>query len=543
MSGLEALLTGRTLVKRYRIGEVIGRGGFAAVYRAEDDRLGRPVAVKVITYPAPDAETREHLRERFQREARAAASMPQHPNVVTVHDFGTDPELGLDFLVMEFLHGENLATYLDRQGRPPLDLALRILRETAEGLCIGHRAGLVHRDVKPGNIFLAQPSPDAPLRVCLLDFGIAHLVEEGGESTRLTKAGFTPHSPAYASPEQLRGDTNLSPASDVFSLGVVGYQLLTGEKPFGDERRRGEAGWTPARSIRELNPEVPVAVEEVLRRAMAYDPAERFADAGEMASALDRATGAEATVYAPVPLAAAPAGDDDRTLLQVTPPPAPPPPPRDLPSRRVAERRQKSGFPAWLGVILILALAGVAGLWAMNRRGSGPSSERAGAAPLPDSAAEATGLEPDGAVSGGDEGDEGAAAREAVPPPATGALGEGEAGEGMNGRTPIVQEPAAPAPIPADTLAGSGTPLPAQPAPASPGAQPAGTPPAAQPQGQGQQPATQPVVPPSAEPASPTPAPASRDTMVTVPSPPPRLLGRPAHPDSARADTTGGGFR
>lgn len=540
MSGFEALLTGRTLVKRYRIGEVIGRGGFAAVYRADDDRLGRPVAVKVITYPAPDAETREQLRERFQREARAAASMPQHPNVVTVHDFGTDPELGLDFLVMELLHGENLASYLHRLGRPPLGLALRILRETAEGLCIGHRAGLVHRDVKPGNIFLAQPSPDTPLRVCLLDFGIAHLMEEG-EATLLTKDGFTPHSPAYASPEQLRGDPSLSPASDVFSLGVVGYQLLTGEKPFGEERRRGEAGWMP-RGVRETNPAISAAVDEVLRRAMAYDPAFRFADAGEMASALDRATGAEAMVYAPGPVAGA-ANDDDRTLLQVTSPPAPRPHAPARPSRRAAERRHhRRGFPTWLGVLLILALAGVAGLWAVNRRGSAPPSERASAPPLPDSASEATGLEPGGKVDdgGGDGGGGGEAKREPRSGTEQGARGAAEgASEGVDRSVYIGPEPVGAEAGPADTLGGIDASLPAQPLPTTPGAQPASAPPTTRARPE----ATPRAAPTTGEPASPAPRRARRDTLIYVPSPPPRLLGRPAHPDSARADTAGRGIQ
>ncbi|HEV3050715.1 MAG TPA: protein kinase, partial [Longimicrobium sp.] len=109
MPGLEGLLTGHTLVKRYVIEEVIGRGGFAVVYRAMDQRLSRPVAVKVITLTVADPEQREVLRERLHKEAQAAASLPHHPNLVTVHDVGTDPELGLDFLVMEMLRGENLS--------------------------------------------------------------------------------------------------------------------------------------------------------------------------------------------------------------------------------------------------------------------------------------------------------------------------------------------------------------------------------------------------------------------------------------------------
>jgi hypothetical protein len=276
---------------------------------------------------------------------------------------------------------------------------------------------------------------------------------------------------------------------------------------------------------------------------MAYDPAERFADAGEMASALDRATGSEAALYAPVPLAAAAAGDDDRTLLQVTSPPAPPPPPaRDRPSRRVAERRQRSGFPTWLGVLLILVLAGVAGLWAMSRRGGGPASGPDDTSPFPDSAAEATGLEPD--ASAGDEEEEAATQEEpaATAPEVRGGEERGEGpgrGRGKDrgrgkGNGPG-KEPPGQAKKRADNLDGGGALLPVLPLPMNPGAQPASPVPATQAQPE----TTTTIVPATAEsapPASPTPEPATRDTLVTVPSPPPRLLGRPAHPDSAHSD-------
>ena len=134
--GLEGLLTGHTLVKRYKIEEVCGRGGFAVVYRATDTRLGRPVAVKVITLTAEDPEQREVLRQRLHREARAAASLPHHPHLVTVHDVGTDPELGLDFLVMELLQGENLSQALQR-GKPPLHA--RPAHPARRGRGAGHR--------------------------------------------------------------------------------------------------------------------------------------------------------------------------------------------------------------------------------------------------------------------------------------------------------------------------------------------------------------------------------------------------------------------
>ena len=195
MVGFESLLTGRTLADRYRIAEVIGRGGMGAVYRATDERLGREVALKVILLPAGDAHLREHARARFQREARAAGRL-HHPNVVTVHDFGTDLTLGLDYLVMELLHGEDLASRLERAGPLPVDAALGMVAQAARGLAAGHRAGLVHRDVKPGNLLLTQG--DEGPRVHVLDFGIARVEPDEGDATatEFTQAGEAPLSRA-----------------------------------------------------------------------------------------------------------------------------------------------------------------------------------------------------------------------------------------------------------------------------------------------------------------------------------------------------------
>ena len=165
MAGLESLLKGRELAGRYRIEEVIGRGGMGAVYRAIDQRLGRPVAVKVITASAGnDPDVRERLRARFRHEAASAAGLPHHPNVVPVYDYGTDDELGLDYIVMELLRGEDLATRLQRGGVPPMAEALRILQHAARGVAVGHRAGLIHRDVKPGNVFLVQHGDDEEMQ-------------------------------------------------------------------------------------------------------------------------------------------------------------------------------------------------------------------------------------------------------------------------------------------------------------------------------------------------------------------------------------------
>src|SRR5688572_2838598 len=155
MYGIAGLLTGRTLAGRYRIDAVIGRGGMGAVYRATDERLGREVAVKVIGAATTDPGEHSRLRARFHREARAAAAI-RHPNVVQVHDYGTEPEVDLDFLVMELLRGEDLAMRLTRMGPPAMHVAVPLLRQAARGLAAGHRVGLVHRDVKPGNIFLEE---------------------------------------------------------------------------------------------------------------------------------------------------------------------------------------------------------------------------------------------------------------------------------------------------------------------------------------------------------------------------------------------------
>ncbi|MBB4636621.1 protein kinase domain-containing protein [Longimicrobium terrae] len=405
MPGLEALLKGRELAGRYRIDEVIGRGGMGAVYRATDLRLGRPVAVKVITASSGnDPELRERLRARFRHEAASAARLPHHPNVVPVYDYGTDEDLGLDYIVMELLRGEDLATRFQRGSRMPLAEALRILQHASRGVAVGHRAGLVHRDVKPGNIFLVQGEhDDDEMQVRVLDFGIAKAMAEE-DTTALTHDGRAPMSPAYASPEQLRAEPRLSPASDVFSLGAVGFQLLTGERPYTEtDRNRMSAGLdVPTPSMRSRAPGIPEEVEAVIRRALAPDAVQRFANAGQMADALEqplRRLG-ETPAAAVIPAGGAlPPMDDDRTMIDggfgpadddrtvlapparrpAVPPPPPPfadraggnPPVIAQPRRRqtqVAEER--SGVHPLVWVLLALLLIG-GGAFALSQMGGG----------------------------------------------------------------------------------------------------------------------------------------------------------------------------
>ncbi|MQA89567.1 MAG: protein kinase [Gemmatimonas sp.] len=403
MSGIEGLLIGRELGGRYRIEELIGRGGMGAVYRAVDERLGRQVALKVITVAGTGDESRERLRARFFREARSAAALPHHPNVVPVYDYGSDEDLGLDYLVMELLHGSDLATRLSSSGAPPLAASLKILVEAARGLAVGHRKGLIHRDVKPGNIFLAETHANE-VQVRVVDFGIAKLADEEDTLAQLTQDGRVPHSPAYASPEQLRGLTNLTPASDVFSLGAVGYELLTRERPFTEsDRNRMSLGMpVAAPSVRSTNPAVPATAEEVIGKALSYDSEQRFADAGEMGSALEQAIRSIADTTVDPYLAGAPIvtaagigdatpiapGDDrtriaaaveeDLTLLAPTgiEPPmgrggASPPPPRPIATTRRHDRGSRKsigGVIVW-GLVIGVLLAAV--LWGLVSRNGG----------------------------------------------------------------------------------------------------------------------------------------------------------------------------
>jgi serine/threonine protein kinase len=366
MMGLEGLLTGHLLCDRYHVQRVIGRGGMGAVYSARDVRLERAVAVKVISVATADVAARVRLRARFHREARAAARL-QHPNVVTVHDFGTDARLDLDFLVMELLRGEDMATRLQRTGPADMATALEILEQAARGIAAGHRLGLIHRDVKPGNLFLAEDGASGRLRVCVLDFGIVQLTadeDEEATATHLTVAGRAPHSPAYAAPEQLRGDSSLTPASDVWGLGVTAFQVLTGERPFTDaEQRRMMDGMpVPAPSARARNPRLPEPLDDVLRIALSYRPADRFRDAAALATALaDARRGVVPRIAAAGAAAARPAStrqdahgpEDDHTLLHPAWQPQPHPSRAHDPRSWVAE-------PTDRGTLLDPALAGAA---------------------------------------------------------------------------------------------------------------------------------------------------------------------------------------
>jgi serine/threonine protein kinase len=379
-----------------------------AVCRATDERLGRDVAVKVLTVAPTDEREQEVLRQRFHREARAAAAL-RHPNVVTVHDFGTDEELGLDFLVMELLPGEDVAGRLARAGGAlSVPEALEIVREAAMGLAAGHRAGLVHRDVKPGNIFLVA-DPAGGWEVKVLDFGIAALTA-ADTLPRLTRAGLGPHTPKYAAPEQLRGES-VTPACDVYSLALTGLELLTGRYCDGVNSADGDRPATRVLAgLHDAAPDVfTLPIAAAFHRALLREPARRFAGADEMLATLDRAiargpvtaAGARAAAEAEAAFASARASTSQPYPLPPRPqPPAaqarpaftvpPPPPPEPITRTRQPGRRDveepSSSWP-WLVAIFVLVpmiLVFVIAGQGANERGDPPAEYPEAAAASPE---------------------------------------------------------------------------------------------------------------------------------------------------------------
>jgi len=272
-------LLGHVLDEKYRLDERLGEGGMGTVYRATHLLIDRPVAVKVLN---PRLVTDEAARERLRREARAAGRL-QHSNAVAVTDFGQTTD-GLVYIVMELLEGTSLRDVLAREA--PLDpaRAVSLMLQTAAAVAAAHEAGVIHRDLKPGNIFIVQ-RPNAPYIVKVLDFGIAKLAADatGAKEVKpLTQAGAMIGTPRYMSPEQCDGGP-LTPASDVYSLGVILYEMLTGQTPF--------TGATPLalalkhaseepRAPREIVPTIPPALEEVVLHALEKDPEKRPPDAG-----------------------------------------------------------------------------------------------------------------------------------------------------------------------------------------------------------------------------------------------------------------------
>jgi eukaryotic-like serine/threonine-protein kinase len=345
------------LPERYRVVRHVANGGMASVWAAEDSILGRLVAVKVL---AQHISADPGARTRFEREARTAAKVSDHPNVATIYDVGE--HAGVPFIVMELFNGGSVADRM-RTGTVPRSQALTWLAQAAAALDYAHGEGIVHRDVKPANLLL-----DDRGRVAVGDFGIARMVEDSS----LTQAGQVLGTAAYLSPEQALGK-DATDASDRYALAIVAFELLTGRRPFQGEHIAAQARQhvEDAPPTTELGPEV----DEVLHRGMAKDPDERYLTAGrfveELQHAVQRAAGPPTEATRPVtrtrratPVAAAPLPPDPPTA----------PAPAYTPQAGRGNRR---------GVVLLAALGALALAAAVialiaSSGGDDPSANRAG---------------------------------------------------------------------------------------------------------------------------------------------------------------------
>jgi serine/threonine-protein kinase len=337
------------LAERYRLERELGRGGMAMVFLAHDLRHDRPVALKVL-HPELAATLGP---ERFQREIKMAARL-QHPHILSVHDSGeTEGQL---WFTMPFVEGESLRDRLHREKQLPLEDALRITTEAARALDYAHRQGIIHRDIKPENILLTREGD-----TLVADFGIGRALDTAGTGEKLTETGMVVGTPAYMSPEQGAGERELDGRSDLYSLGVVLYEMLAGEPPYTGPTAqailaRRFTGEVPR--VRQVRPTVPEAVEQALLKVLAPVPADRFQTAAEFARAL-----VPPALSAPVPAAGA-----HQALTQASAPPAA--------ARSAGLRPRRVAAPAFVLGLLVMASMGMFLLYRNHRatedRGTGP---------------------------------------------------------------------------------------------------------------------------------------------------------------------------
>lgn len=284
-AGKRPLKSPLKLDQEYKIIRLLGIGGMAEVYKAEQTSLSRIVAIKKLK---PSLASNSEMMERFVREAQSAANL-QHENIVQIYQMGTSDSD--HYIVMEFVEGMDLKSILKTSGKIPWEIAALIARGVAHGLYFAHQRGYIHRDIKPGNIMLSFRG-----EVKIMDFGIVRRID-----SELTQTGAFLGTPSYMSPEQLKGQ-GVSEKSDQFSLGIVLYEILTGEKPFKADSEQAlimKITTEKPKNVRALNPQVPRRLTRIIKKMLSKDPRKRFADARELAQALENLLGKKILSQAP----------------------------------------------------------------------------------------------------------------------------------------------------------------------------------------------------------------------------------------------------
>ncbi|AUX24316.1 protein kinase [Sorangium cellulosum] len=331
---------GTIVGEKYRLEAPLSRGGMGSVWAARHVQLGGPVAIKFMD---PEHAASPEFRARFYREARTAATLGS-PHVVSVQDYGIQG--AVPYLVMELLRGEDLSRRLRRLRRIPVADAALIAVQTGKALRRAHESGLVHRDLKPGNLFLARADEDEEI-LKVLDFGIAKQLRGTPITDETTKTGELLGSPFYMSPEQARGDKNLDARSDLWSLGVILFRAVTGRLPFEGDVLGAVLSRIlvdPIPKATQLAPDLPADLDDFFQRALARDRAQRFQSAQEMAHAFVAAAG-DVGIPLPVPSAprAAPPTSRTGTLLGLSPYGGAPDPPGE--ARSVAVHDHAAAVP------------------------------------------------------------------------------------------------------------------------------------------------------------------------------------------------------
>jgi serine/threonine-protein kinase len=373
---VELTSPGRVLGGRYRLVSPIARGGMATVWVADDPVLSRRVAVKILR---DDLAADEGTRLRFRNEAIAAARL-SHPNIVSTYDTGDDD--GVAYIVMELIEGPTLRHLIDQQGGLPVGDVIRIGKQVADALAAAHRAGLVHRDVKPANVLVPASGP-----VKVTDFGIA----KAAGADDLTRTGTVMGTARYLAPEQVNGRPT-DPRTDVYALGLLMYEALCGHPPFGGDTEIATAMarlTSSAPAVRAERPEVSKALDDVIHRCLARQPSARFGSAAAVRDALDRArldptgamprpvVGPGASAALPIPGSGAPTGPTH-------------PQPVPVPRAPVPRRRRRRLTWLWVLLVVLLAIAGGVAAFLIVSESSGSENGNGNGAAAAPAATEAT---------------------------------------------------------------------------------------------------------------------------------------------------------